>query len=108
MSSNKILFAGLGVAVAVTAVYFFFLRNDEAIGPALSTGSDTDIALSAGAQAGREFLRLLQELDSIKLEPDILADPSFMSLQDFRVEPAPQPVGRQNPFAPAGARREPK
>ena len=100
MGTNKFLYAGLGVAVLVAGVYFFFLRPEES-GPALSTSSGGQ-ALSDSAQADREFLVLLQQLEAINLDGSLFNDPVFDSLQDFRIEPAPQPVGRANPFSPSG------
>ena len=102
MGANKFLYAGFGVAVLVAGVYFFFLRPEaEETGPALSTSSGGQ-ALSDSAQADREFIVLLQQLQAINLDPSLFADPVFDSLQDFRIEPAPQPIGRVNPFAPSG------
>lgn len=105
MGSNKFLLGALAAAVLVAGVYFLFLRNDEAAGPVLSTDSSEGVAMTASAQADRELLQLLQELSSINLEGSIFNDPLFRSLENFRVEPTPQPVGRDNPFAPVGSAR---
>lgn len=48
---------------------------------------------------GRELLTTLARLKSTKLDTSIFSDPVFVSLRDFGVEIAPQPVGRRNPFA---------
>ncbi len=48
----------------------------------------------------REILSLLLELRSISLSSDIFQSAVFRSLRDFGVTLAPQPVGRDNPFAP--------
>jgi hypothetical protein len=100
MGSNKLLYIGLGVALLIAAGYFFFFRTSDT-GPALTTEGTGD-AMSDSAAADREFLVLLQQLEGIKLDTGILKDPAFTSLQNFRIEPTPQPVGRTNPFAPVG------
>lgn len=100
MGSNKFLYGGLGVAVLIALVYFFFLRPTDT-GPALTT-EGTGGAMTESAAADREFLLLLQQLEGIKLDASILNDPAFRTLQNFRIEPSPQPVGRTNPFAPVG------
>lgn len=99
MGSNKIIYVGLAVAVAVTISYFMFFRGDGTSGLTLTTGSGA-AELTFGAQADKEFLHLLNQLEAIKLDKSIFSDPVFRSLVDFRREPAPQPVGRANPFAP--------
>lgn len=104
MGSNKLLLGALAAAVLVAGVYFLFLRNKDAEGPALSTSTE-GVAMTASAQADRELLQLLEELSSINLEGSIFNDPLFRSLENFRVEPQPQPVGRDNPFAPVGGIR---
>ena len=104
MGSNKLLLGALAAAVLVAGVYFFFIRNKEAEGPALTTEGGS-VAMTASAQADRELLQLLQEMSSINLEGSIFNDPLFRSLENFRVEPQPQPVGRENPFAPVGGVR---
>lgn len=48
---------------------------------------------------GGELLTTLARLKSTKLDTSIFSDPVFVSLRDFGVEIAPQPVGRRNPFA---------
>ena len=52
--------------------------------------------------AGRDLLVALAKLKSTALDTSIFDDPVFMSLKDFGVEIASQPVGRRNPFAEFG------
>jgi len=101
MGSNKLLLGALAAAILVAGVYFVFLRDDEASGPALTTEGGAE-SMTASAQADREFLHLLQELNAIQLNPELFNNPIFRSLENFHVEPTQQPVGRENPFAPAG------
>lgn len=99
MGINKTLIIGLVAIVLVAVVYFAFLRGEDV--PLLERTGES--SLGASAQADRELLVLLQALESIKLDPKFFDDPVYQSLEDFRVEPAEEPVGRQNPFAPLGS-----
>jgi hypothetical protein len=50
-----------------------------------------------------DLLQALQQLRVIKLDTSIFGEPLFRSFLDFGTEIAPQPRGRQNPFAPVGS-----
>jgi len=53
---------------------------------------------------GRDLLKVLLSLDSIKLDEEIFSSPLFTSLEDFTlVLPTTGTTGRKNPFAPIGA-----
>ena len=62
--------------------------------------------VSVGADGGKkapdaEFLRLLDRLQSLKLDKSIFQEPIFQSLVDLSPELAPQEKkGRPNPFLP--------
>lgn len=51
----------------------------------------------------QDLLVTLLQLRSIELDGRIFSDPVFRSLRDFSQSIAPQPVGRNNPFAPLSA-----
>lgn len=51
----------------------------------------------------QELLATLLELRSVKLDDAILSNPAFQSLRDFSQPLTPQPIGRNNPFAPLDA-----
>jgi len=55
-----------------------------------------------GAAVERELLSTLLELRSLRLNEGIFNDPVFHSLRDFGQPLTPQPIGRNNPFAPIG------
>ncbi|MFC1720704.1 hypothetical protein ACFLY0_00680 [Patescibacteria group bacterium] len=68
-------------------------------------GNDQFIVSSAAAESladGREVLLLLEDLQSINLNPDFFAGKTFVSLQDFSIPLDPEPSGRTNPFSPIG------
>ncbi|MES2134893.1 MAG: hypothetical protein V4449_01465 [Patescibacteria group bacterium] len=94
-------YKGVLIALAVIVVAFFaysyFFPKDSA--PALSA----EIA-PENVSVDQDLISLLLELKSIKLNDAIFADSAFKSLQDFSQELVPEPVGRNNPFAPLGAK----
>ena len=71
-------------------------------------GNTTDEVLVSETQQERseiesELIALLLQLREVELDPSLFGDPVFQSLRDFSTELVPEPVGRQNPFAPLGA-----
>ena len=52
--------------------------------------------------SGREFLKSLVNIQSIKLNDAIFKDAVFSSLRDFSKTLTPQEKGRVNPFLPIG------
>ena len=69
-------------------------------------GGDSNQALSVSAPAqidssvGQDLLLILAELRTLRLDDSVFTDKVFQSLKNFRVELSPEPVGRDNPFAP--------
>lgn len=65
------------------------------------SGASESLLVSSGgvSQVGGDLLVLLLEIKSIELNGDIFSDEAFSNLKDFGVEIAPQPAGRENPFA---------
>jgi hypothetical protein len=77
-----------------------------------SSGLDASAAAGSGSEAGsesdlvvgKEFLSLLLNIRSIKLDDSIFTSKAFTTLQDFsRPIPVDSNPGRPNPFAPLGA-----
>lgn len=46
------------------------------------------------------LLTILLDLQEVELDESIFSDPVFRSLEDFGQDIVPEPVGRENPFAP--------
>ena len=106
---NIIIFVGL--AVALFAGYFFFLkppREEQATltssvpNPLPSAENTSGTAVGQVAEAGN-FLSLLLNVQTIKLNGAIFASPAFRNLHDSSIELVQDGTeGRPNPFAQLG------
>lgn len=93
-SVKKIILAVL-VILAGLALYSFFLKSDNSEDELLA---DT---LRSNSAVGREFIALLNELRSLKLDSAIFDSPAFKNLSDFGIDIPAEPIGNPNPFSPA-------
>lgn len=73
----------------------FFTGDDD-------TALLTSDVSSEAAAGNADLINLLTQLRSLTLDETFFDNPTFRGLSDFSVEILPQPVGRQNPFAPFG------
>lgn len=69
------------------------------------TGNANDSALLSPQQLNQNqtvsnLLVVFAELSSLNLDPAILSNPAFVSLEDFSRQIPSEPSGRANPFAP--------
>ncbi len=103
----------LAVVVGIGMLgYKFLFKKDAPVssdtGLATTAGVSTDPAVTATADASvttssNQFLSLLLDVQSIKLDDTLFASPSFTTLQDLSRPIAPDTnPGRANPFAPIG------
>ena len=90
---KNLIVAVIVIALAFMAYTMFFRGGEQG---ALSVTSPE------GAAGGveQELLATLLELRTVELDGAIFTDPAFRSLRDFSQPLEPQPVGRNNPFAP--------
>ncbi len=88
------------IIVGVIVVVFFGFRMFSSDTP--SEGLTSEPVAGVIPEEGGDLITLLLELKSITLDTSILQDPTFLTLQDFSVDIAPEPIGRPNPFAPIG------
>jgi hypothetical protein len=96
LKNKKNILIGIVVVIVLFVGYSVFVKKDPADDAALvseTVGGDENTV-------GREFLTVLLQIKSLKLDESVFADDSFMSLQDFSSVIVAQPVGRKNPFSP--------
>ena len=91
------ILALVGVAVAIGAWWVF------------SSGPQDDALLATEGPAGggivdKDLVGTLLQLRAVSLGGTIFSDPAFIELQDFGTQIIPEPVGRENPFAPTSYR----
>jgi hypothetical protein len=94
---NKIVLLVIGGVVLAGIVWYSFLRGGSAKAPILTTED-----MTASGAVDSDVVAILLELRAVSLSGTIFSDPVFMSLRDFGSQIVPEPVGRQNPFAPLG------
>lgn len=103
---NILMFVLIGAFMI--AGYFFFFRKspDQAPlvaepGSAVLPTATTDTTVS---QATQDFLPVLLNVKSIKLDNSIFLNPAFLSLRDSSIVLVQDGTeGRPNPFAPIGS-----
>ncbi len=91
---NKLVILLVGGVLLAGMVWYSFLR-DRGDGSLLQTDD-----LTVATEADSDIVNTLLELRAVSLSGTIFTDPAFTMLQDFGSEIIPEPVGRENPFAP--------
>ena len=81
-------------AIAGFAYTLFIDKTDEGLLTSEVKGTDNTVLET-------DLLSILIDLRLIKLDDDIFSNQVFQSLRDFGQDIVPEPVGRENPFAPA-------
>lgn len=90
---KNIFITGGLIAIAVGGYYLIVIERS-------STMTTTDsFAQSQTERETQEFLRRLDDLQSIQLSTSIFGDPRFDSFVDFTNDVLPLPYGRENPFS---------
>ena len=91
---HKMIVLVIGIVIAGLAWYGM---SSSAPAPLLTTQT-------VGGAPDQELVETLLALRSVKLDGTIFTEPAFTTLQDYSTPIVPEPVGRENPFAPlAGA-----
>lgn len=89
----------IGITVILFFVYSYFFGGNESENLIEST-----VNAPTGAEAiGSDIIQALSQIETLKLERNIFSDPVYRSLVDRSKVLTPEPVGRNNPFAPVGA-----
>lgn len=110
MPKIKNILIFLGVAIVFVLIYIFFIKpSPEKVGtltssPGVSAVSNTGASNTDGASMTQEFLTVLLNVKSIKLDTAILLSNAFASLHDSSITLTQDgDEGRANPFAPIGS-----
>ncbi len=90
------------VIVIVGGVFYGMSGGGVVDQPLLTTEVINDSGSPSEETADRDLVETLLTLRAITLSGTIFTDPAFRTLQDFGTTIVPEPVGRQNPFAPIG------
>jgi len=91
---SKMVIIIVAVIVAAFLGYsLFFSNNTDDLAPLSPQDINPD-------QAGNDLLIIFAELSALNLDPTVLRNPVFISLQNFSREIPSEPSGRPNPFAP--------
>jgi len=83
------------VGVVLAGVVWYSFMRDKSAESLLQTND-----LTATNTIDSDVVTILLQLRAVSLSGTIFTDPAFMSLQDFGSQIVPEPVGRENPFAP--------
>ncbi len=95
IGKNKILIIAL---VIVVVVGFYIFKSVKPKEEPLTT-------VQSGATGGisQEIIIELNRLKALRnIDDSIFKNPTFTSLRDYTQAVVPQPIGRNNPFAPIG------
>ncbi|MEK7071418.1 MAG: hypothetical protein AAB943_00595 [Patescibacteria group bacterium] len=98
----------VGIALVLTLAYLFFIKGDEEEA-ALVSSSTTAVPentnnSNVNSSLAQDFLSLLLNITSLKLDDSIFSDPAFLTLHDSSIILVPDGnEGRPNPFAPIGS-----
>ncbi len=93
IKQNKIMFIILAVVIVL---FIGYGMGDKE--PTQGLVQKQNAASSSMVE--QEILQLLMDVQSIKLDSAIFADPSFVTLRDFSRAIVEEPFGRENPFVP--------
>ncbi|MCD5384661.1 MAG: hypothetical protein LRZ97_01970 [Candidatus Pacebacteria bacterium] len=93
IKQNKTVFIGAVILISILIFYGLSSKPPSAQ-HTTSTPSQTE---NTGE---REMLEMLADMKTIRLDGRIFESSTYMNLQDFSREIVPEPIGRQDPFAP--------
>ncbi len=100
---NILIFAGIGIIFIL--IFIFFIKKPPEEGNLVSTSSGTTANPEGVGDpvVTQDFLSLLLNVQTIKLDDAILSDNAFIRLKDSSITLIPDGTeGRPNPFAPIG------
>lgn len=92
--NNKLIFVLIVIAIAGGAWYGLSGSGEPA--PLLTS----ETVVGAGGTADQQLVGSLLTLRAVTLSGTIFQNQAFASLRDYGTTIIPEPVGRENPFAP--------
>lgn len=92
--SQHKLIAILVVLVVLGGAWYLF-SGSSAPAPTLTTTT-----VAGATSQDSSLVSTLLALRAVKLDGTILSDPAFINLKDFSTQIVPEPIGRDDPFAP--------
>lgn len=99
----------IGVVVVLIALgYYFYTSGQQTATDATSGGSNSSFDVAGnptadgetGLAVGADVYSLLNQIQSLNIDPNFFTKTIYMSLVDFTIDIPPENVGRANPFAP--------
>lgn len=90
---NIIIIAAI---IGIALIAYSFLRPD----PTAESLLETTQRQSSAQVLGDEITSAINQINSLKLERGVLDDPVVKNLIDHSKPIIPEPIGRENPFAP--------
>lgn len=102
---RNIIILAIVVILAIVGYSVFFKKDTAQTGGLVTTsGQGAGQTASVIDSPGKDFVTLLLNIRTLKLDDSIFSNTAFTSLQDFsRPIPPDTDPGRPNPFAPLGA-----
>lgn len=91
-SSSSTTIIIIVVVVLAAGAYFFYQGKSTPVTGGLVAQDNSDIGFAE--------VRLLEQIRSVHIDRSLFDDAEFRALQDYSVAIPPQPIGRDNPFAP--------
>jgi len=88
--------------VVIGGIAYNILFKEENNKNLLTSDLDLSGSDSVVSMVENDLLTLLLDIRSVKLDDSIFSEETFKSLEDFGQDIAPEPAGRENPFAPIG------
>lgn len=97
LTSIKKLILPFIVIIGAFVLYTIFIKKEESTS-LLKTEMPT-----SGDVLGTEIIKAINQISALELDREVFEDPIFRTLVDRSEVLRPEPVGRNNPFAPIGA-----
>lgn len=92
-NTKKMILWGTVLVLILFSVYYLWLR------PAPQKPTVDEFGNPIESQAvGEDLVKLLAELQAVKLNTELFNEPAFVGLTDFTADLGKEPQGRSNPF----------